>query len=185
METALLSVPESDSTTAEKGGRGFKGQLLIEGASVLVPISARLPDHLQDRGFRRRDRGRALPDIHPFRADPLAPEVVWPRCTSLYGDGDNGLSFDLLRSDLREHGHVRTDGIADGIGDPEHGPVRIVHTADRAVVLHADIQRPAVRVGEGHDGEADILHEFSLELDIASFDHGDFLPTMLDYADSL
>lgn len=53
--------------TGEISFRLVKGQLLIEEAGVLVAIATGFFDHVQDSGFRGRNRRGPLLDINPLR----------------------------------------------------------------------------------------------------------------------
>ena len=118
-----------------------------------------------------------MTDKDTLRADTLAVEVVRPGRSPLDPDADHRLSLHGLTAAVQEHRQVRAHGVPDGVGDPEHGAVCVVHAAHRAVVLNAHIEGAAVAVGEGDGGILDVVHILPLQLGRFVFREHDEPPT--------
>ena len=174
MERAHLSRAEGHVPAPEKRRGLLKGELLLQGAGGLIAVAAGLLDHVQDCHLAGRDGGGPLADKDTLRADTLAVEVVGPSRPPLDPDADHRLSLHGLTAAVQKHRQVRAHGVPDGVGDPKHGAVRILHAAHCAVVLDAHIDGAAVAVGEGNGGILDVVHILPLQLGCFVFrEHGE------------
>ena len=177
MERAHLSRAEGHVPAPEKRRGLLKGELLLQGAGGLIAVAAGLLDHVQNGRLAGGDGGGPLADKDALRADTLAVEVVGPSRPPLDPDADHRLSLHGLTAAVQEHRQIRAHGVPDGVGDPEHGAVCVVHAAHRAVVLNAHIEGAAVAVGEGDGGILDVVHILPLQLGRFVFREHDEPPT--------
>lgn len=152
MERTHLGRTKGHVPAPEKGRGLLKGELLLQGAGGLIAVAAGLLDHVQNGRLAGGDGGGPLADKDTLRADTFAVEVVGPSRPPLDPDADHRLSLHGLTAAVQKHRQIRAHGVPDGIGDPEHGAVCVVHAAHRAVVLDAHIEGAAVAVGKGDSG---------------------------------
>lgn len=157
-----LLMREGQPLRAERLPRALEGEPLTQGARRLVVVPRCLADHLQDGALARGDGRGPLPDEDALRPDPFGGQVIGTSRAPLHLDGDDPLVID--RADLAGHEerHVRTDSVPGGVGRPQHHVVRVQSAHHRAVVGHADQERPSVPIGEGDDRLLDILRMLPL-----------------------
>ena len=170
-QCALLLLPKRDMLLREKPLRILKGQFLIQGPGRLILIAVRLLDHFQNGAPGDRDGRRPLPDKDPLRAESLGRKVVGTGGALLDADRNNVLSVYLPLLAQQKHGNVWFDGVPQGIGHFEHGPVHFRNTDDCAVVLHANQNLAAPGVGESDDRLFDIFRVLPFEFCGNSFCH--------------
>ena len=169
-ERPPLRGAERDLPLPEERRRRAEREVLPQRPHPLERAVRRREQHFADRRLRRRHGRRVLPDEDALGTEPLRLPVVGARRAALHVEAEDGPSAPLLLGDRDERAHVRPDRIADQVADADARAVDVVHPADRPVVVHADEDRPAVRVGEGDHRLADLVRVFALVFQIQVFE---------------
>ena len=143
--------------------RFFESQLLIDGTSILITVTARLLDHIQYGCLRSGNRGCALANIHALRTDTLSGEVIGSGGASLDSKNYNSLSFHVLNNTFGKHSYIRANWIPDHIRDTKHGFVRIFDALDTSVIIYSNIDLAAIRICKGNYSIFDIIHVLTLK----------------------
>ena len=142
----------------------LEGQLLVKRAGCLVTIPAGLPNHVQNGCFCGRYCGGPKADKYPLRPNSFSRQIVGAGRSPLYPECYYSFSLQFLRVARHKEGHIRTDGIPQGVGRLEHGSIRVFYAGDSAVILHSDIYGAAVSIGKGDYCFFDVIHILPFEL---------------------
>ena len=75
----------------------------------------------------------------------------------------------VLKNISHKHGHIRVDGIADAVGQAGVCLVDIVNAGHMALIVNADVDHAAVRIGKGDDLLVDVIDHLRFIFNVFAF----------------
>lgn len=75
----------------------------------------------------------------------------------------------VLKNISHKHGHIRVDGIADAVGQAGVCLVNIVNAGHMALIVNADVDHAAVRIGKGDDLLVNVIDHLRFIFNVFAF----------------